>query len=329
MKKIKTIILLLLLLIPFMVNAQTCDNGNVKIKAIYRKDKTENVEELSNPTIDNKKINLNLKMSEVGDSITYKVLVQNQTNEDYELNESNILVNSEFFKYTLDTNDKVIKANTEKEIELKVVYNKEVDENKFVNGVYTDNQDLAVSLSNDNINTNPITKTNYVTIILFVLLMIQLILYFAWTKKTNSQTLILILTILLIPISTNALCKVDIQVESHVQIENIKEFCHFDGEKISFYKYHVGETIDQYFTEHPELQAPIIRDFVPNPDAQICKMYNNSPEIWDCMYQNGGSNKVQIFNEIYNEETDQVIREWIIPEIMPKEQGCYEGWIER
>ncbi len=55
MKVHNILLLLLVLLFPFMVNAQTCDNGNVKIKAISLKEKTENVEELERAIFDNKK----------------------------------------------------------------------------------------------------------------------------------------------------------------------------------------------------------------------------------------------------------------------------------
>lgn len=330
MKKVILSILLFIMVIPVIVNAETCDNGNVNIKSIDLKEKTENVEELEKATFDNKKLDLNIKMNEVGDSITYKVLIENKTNEDYELDESNILLNSDYFKYSLDTNDKIIKANTEREIELRIVYDKEVDNSKFENGVYTDNQDLAVSLSNDNVNRNPITQTNYVIMISFILLVILIISYVIWKKKKNKQALMILLTVLFIPISVSALCKIDIEVESHVQIEKNLEFC-----VISF-DYEYGDTLsEEYLVYYPYENNMTFGDyFNQNPDSDL--LYKNDQGYYykKLRLRYGFVPNVNFGNTIYfvekehlqtflQEEFNNNNYNDLTSKIKPKSQGCY------
>ncbi len=52
-----------------MVNAEECNTNSIKIESINLITKSNNVTEKSNPTVADKKINLDLKMSEVGDYI--------------------------------------------------------------------------------------------------------------------------------------------------------------------------------------------------------------------------------------------------------------------
>ena len=71
----KKILLLLILILPFVVNAKTCDENKIKIESIKLESIEGNTKEKSEPLITGRKINLNLKMSKVGDTALYKVLV--------------------------------------------------------------------------------------------------------------------------------------------------------------------------------------------------------------------------------------------------------------
>ena len=64
-------ILLFLMFIPYVVNAETCDKNKIMISSIIMKEKSENVAVIDEATVSGKNIDLNLSMSEVGDSITY------------------------------------------------------------------------------------------------------------------------------------------------------------------------------------------------------------------------------------------------------------------
>ena len=73
MKKIILSLLLFIIFIPFIVNAETCDNKNVTIESIVLDNKSDTVEELDEATVKGRSINLNLSMSDVGDNIEYKI----------------------------------------------------------------------------------------------------------------------------------------------------------------------------------------------------------------------------------------------------------------
>ena len=76
MKK-RILLLLLILLIPFIVQAQTCDENDIKISTIEKGTNTGAVEEIQEPVINGRKIKLDLKMKNVGDSIEYKLFIKN------------------------------------------------------------------------------------------------------------------------------------------------------------------------------------------------------------------------------------------------------------
>ena len=74
MKKFILPILLFLMFIPLVVNAETCDTDKISISSIAIESKSDNVEELSEATASGKNINLNISMSEVGDNNSIAVV---------------------------------------------------------------------------------------------------------------------------------------------------------------------------------------------------------------------------------------------------------------
>ena len=84
MKRFKLIltIFFITVLIPFIVNAETCDMDKISIDSVTMNEKSDNVVEIDNATINRNIINVNLSMLDVGDSIEYKVLVKNRDNKD-------------------------------------------------------------------------------------------------------------------------------------------------------------------------------------------------------------------------------------------------------
>ena len=96
MKKMLQFIIVCILFIPLLVNAETCNNDKVTISTITVDDKSNNVEEINNATTSNNNININLNMSNVGDNIKYKFIVNNDSNDDYYLNKNSIKVSKHF-----------------------------------------------------------------------------------------------------------------------------------------------------------------------------------------------------------------------------------------
>ena len=88
--------ILLVLLFPILVLAEECDVDKISISSITIQNKTENVLETNEATISGKIINLDLSMEKVGDRIEYKFVIQNDSNEDYELDKNSFNMNSNY-----------------------------------------------------------------------------------------------------------------------------------------------------------------------------------------------------------------------------------------
>ena len=141
MKKLLLPIILFIMFLPFYVNAETCDTDKITISSITIENKSDNVIEVDKATASGKKISLNLSMSEVGDNIEYKIIVKNDSNEAYLLDKNSFNVSSNYVKYTFETEDdsNIVKANSSKEVYLKVYYTNEIPEDDFEVGTYNDN----------------------------------------------------------------------------------------------------------------------------------------------------------------------------------------------
>ena len=83
-KKIFSFIFLMFLFISLIVEAEVCDNDSIKLLSIDFEEKTEGVEE-SAEIVDNI-IKLDAKLFEVNDYIKYKVVIKNDSDEDYKIN---------------------------------------------------------------------------------------------------------------------------------------------------------------------------------------------------------------------------------------------------
>ena len=240
MKNIILPVLLFLMFIPFYVNAETCDTDKITIENITIESKSDNVEELSQATANGKSINLNLSMSEVGDSVEYKFIVKNDSNDDYVLDKNSFNIGSEYIDYTFESEDdtNVVKANSSKNVTLKVEYKNKVPDDKFKGGSYNDNKTMIVQLSNENTINAPDTFKNPKTgdqSYIFIILIIFLVsgsLYIILKKRKYAKFMILIIgTAIIIPMSVYAICKCEIKIETNISIKNKKyNPCIYDGE---------------------------------------------------------------------------------------------------
>ena len=97
------ILIILLCFIPFIVNAATCEPDKIVIESIEQKDMTGYVLEKAEPTVNGRNLGVDVKMYNVGDSIEYKMIVKNESSEDYELDETSTVKSSDYIEYSLNT----------------------------------------------------------------------------------------------------------------------------------------------------------------------------------------------------------------------------------
>ena len=217
--KIKGLFILLIILSILSINvkANTCNPDKVSIESISTLDKTNNVEEIEEASKEGKNIKLNLSMSDVGDYIKYKLIIKNDSNEDYKLAEKSLNIESDYMNYSfeLEDNSDIIKANSSKIIYLKVEYQKEIPSEELENDVFNEKKAIPLNIL-DNEITNPDTKRNIIILSIIVLIIISTILISIKNKK-YLKPMILIIGIAL-PVITYALCDANIELDLQLKI---------------------------------------------------------------------------------------------------------------
>lgn len=231
MRKIKYLLILTILLIPILVKANNCELDKVSIKAVTIKKQSDKAEEIEKAALDNNQVNLNIKFQEEGDYISYNVFMQNNTNEDYEFYTDKFNINSDYIAYEIASTDPVIKAGEGKIIEIKASYKKAVEDEKFESGIFQDNKAINLKLLNDDKITNPETGINHT---IFSVLCIFLGCFIIWKtiKDPESQkeiAILLFISTIIIPITANASCQYNMEINSNVTIEQIKKVCVIEG----------------------------------------------------------------------------------------------------
>ena len=274
-------IIIFIMFMPLLAYAKTCDTDKIYIKSIVVDEKTDKVEELDEATVDGKNLNLNLYMVEVGDNIKYKVVVENDSNEDYELDKNSFNIKSDYINYTLESNDNsnIINANSSKIYFLKVEYKNPVPVEMFEAGDFSDDKTMMVQLSTGNTISvtgtlkNPNTGVQSYIIVILILLLISGGIYILFNKKSYYKYMILIVGLaIIIPMSVFALCKCEIRIESKIVIESPETLQKYliTNYSDNFNKYNglvtdrVGKTEDSknvYFAKSQDINNIILGDF--------------------------------------------------------------------
>ena len=227
MKKYLLLILLLIMFIPVVANAAECDISKVYIDSI-KVDTTNNVNEIERATANDKSINLNLNMSNLGDNIRYRIVIVNDSDEDFVLDKKSINTSSKYVDYVLESNDNsnVIKSKTAKAVYLRVNYSNPVPRESYQNGVFNDKVTMKVNLSSGENISNPDTgSVVYFIFISFVIFLMAIV--FMMFRRNRLAMVFIFGLFLLIPIGVNALCKCELEIVSNIKIEPPTYEVHF------------------------------------------------------------------------------------------------------
>ena len=227
-KKVIAIVALLILLIPIVAKAETCDVNNITIESIGVEKRDAGVFETEGTDIVDNKIKFDLNMGKVGDSAEYKIVVKNNGDTEYQVEANDILNQSSYLEYSIvsDGDANVIPANSSKELRLKVEYKNEVPESAFENGEYKDDQTVKLNLSSgevelntDEVNPQTGTLVFDISVAVLVISMVGLVFVFK-NKKFLKYYIPAIGLLLIIPVTVLAVCKAEITVESSVKFAN-------------------------------------------------------------------------------------------------------------
>ena len=222
MKKTINIVMILIISLMFIPNVYA--SNNIKIDSVSLVDKSENVIELSKPTINDMSLGFDISYLNLGDYAKYKVVITNTSSRDYYINNETKFKSSDYLTYKYEFNEKtsVVKKNSSITVFITITYNKLVPVEKLKNGMYIENNAMSVDLT-DVILSNPKTYTNVILLLVLLVTMIVFTIIKIYDKKIIKVNLLLI-GLLLIPLSTFALEKITINVTTKITIEEARNF---------------------------------------------------------------------------------------------------------
>jgi len=196
----------------------------------------------SNEKIQDLNIDFDLKFGKLNDYALYKLIIKNTTDKDYQIDNKAKYGKDNIIKYAFSFNDNsIIKKHSQKEVLVKVSYNKFIETASLNNKKYSENINLEIPLTtNEKSITNPLTSSNILIIIIAIVIIITLIKISIPKKKK----IMIITLLLLIPISIKAIDKIAININSKVEIINIHEFC-IDSDN-NCYEFDEGMTWEEW-----------------------------------------------------------------------------------
>ena len=253
MKKLmRLLVITVFLLLPVMVNAKP----NVEITKVVLGPRSETTEIVKNATFDGLNVNFNVKFSEVGDYVIYKVTIKNNDNVAYQLEQGKVFKGSKYVSYeTKYDGGNIIKAKSSKQATILISYEHEVPADKYVDGKFEEADNMSISLG-DSSGSNPQTSTTG-AIILLILLLLTTGTVIVVKGNTKAKLLTVMVLSLSIPFTALAISKVTITINSKVQIvkgeggTSKQEFCIVDPEtaRETNYEFTYGQKISEFCNE--------------------------------------------------------------------------------
>lgn len=252
MKINKILIVLLIILLTPIVKAEVCNTDQITISSIVLESKSDNVEEKAAPTTDGQDISLNLGVSSVGDNATYKIVITNDSTDDFEFDPSTL--DTDYISYTVVSNDdNIIPAGSSKEILLKVEYKNQVPLEAFEGETLNDNKTVLVNLSQKEseevkgVEENPQTGIKEYVVLISLLILSLVIVYFLIKHKDYFRIAVLLLalmatTMAFTPNNVKAVCKYTLSVNADISIKRPAIF-YLDDE---MYLFEEGMTWEDY-----------------------------------------------------------------------------------
>ncbi len=327
---------LVLLLIPFIVLAEECDVSKITITSLEQASIEGNTEVVEEPTFQDRSINLNLKMYDVGDSITYNMTIKNDSNEDYVIDEGSLNHNMDYMKYEfINENQSItLKPNEEKELQIRITYNSKVPAENLNNGVLNNTNKVVLNLSNSKKNsikeiiTNPNTNDK-ITIIIAIFLISFIIIKTVKPKKTFNKYLLFVL-LFIIPMTIYAVCKCDIEIEANIVI-NEKEATFLKGRTVNvIMKTLAGDDLSSETNPHTFIDSNIVaikksdnepidankedKNLVSTPESEnpIYMWYEDGTIYWwsEAIHPSLNENSSYFFGYLKNLEEIESISNW-------------------
>ena len=258
MKKIRILNVLILcflmslVILPMAIQAEETCSSHITITSIDLEEMAGHAEERKVASIQGQTVYLDVKMYEPGDMIEYQLKVLNASSEDFYLDQNSFSSESEYIHYDVYTEDgsNIIKSSEEKLVTLKVSYQNEVPSGSFEGNAYTNTNQIQLNLSDENPNIqNPKTGIN-IPLLLGIVVVYAVLIGVVLRKNQLAKNLFLIVgSLCMLPVITQALCYGHLMVDVQVQVEK-KKTCEYEGELVQGAEYVNGQYTYRYGQEY-------------------------------------------------------------------------------
>ena len=236
MKKVINIIIVLMIgfLFTNVVHA-----ANVTVKEITIDSKSDTIE-VNSFSYEGLNIKTDIYFNQVNDYVKYKVILKNNDNKDYTLQDlkSNFKNDYTSVTYEYENNNREFKANSEKVIYITFKYTKQAESLSDINGT-----NIVITVPFETL-TNPKTGVYNIVSIMIWLVLISLSVYFLISKKAYTLGVFIIVGLFatnLYLINAAETLNLDLSFTTNADAEGTKKAIFKDGNTINDYLYTIAE----------------------------------------------------------------------------------------
>ena len=244
---------------------------SIKIENITLNSKSDYTEIIRDAEVDGLSVSFDVKFREVGDFAKYDIIINNSSDKDYEISADYGKNDYITYKYDFENNNNIVKKNSKKHLSITILYKTQVPPELVNDNNYEIKEKLFVYLNNENKIINPETLSNYLFIILILLLFVlALIIYKKGLKR--KMVIGLILLTMLLPLTIYAAEKLQISINNKIHIKVSKPLSEMliNEHSDDFIKYNglvtdeVGKTVQStnvYFAKSQDNNNIIVGDY--------------------------------------------------------------------
>ena len=220
MKKMILSMLLLIIVIPFIVRADTCEMDNITIDKVTVVENNNTIEKDTSVS-KGRVLGIVLAMSNVGDSIKYEMVINNNGDDEFKIDKLKSSGSNDYIEYVLETEDdsNLIEPHSSKKVYLNVEYKNEIPREEFLGNEYLEGDRFYLNLVKGAKSAieNPDTGDTIIIAIFILLICIGFILMI---KKKKSGGFVALFGLIAIPVYVSAICNVEIGINSNIKIIN-------------------------------------------------------------------------------------------------------------
>ncbi len=217
MKKFFIFLYAFLLIIPVNLYAEECYSDGVTLQSVTMVDKSEYAKELTKARGRGTLLDLDIAFSKQNDYIKYNVVVKNNTDTNYVLDESMFNKDYSNVAYIFETTDKTVKAGQTRELELTVKL-----ANMPTDDLFNETNTFNLNLTGGKIS-NPETGIKSLLYYLPVIAIIGITITLAVKRNKAFKVMVMFIGALVaIPLIVYAECKCNITIISTITVEKCK-----------------------------------------------------------------------------------------------------------